>query len=1313
MYSKKIGAGIVSLAMLASSFATAVPAFTASAAGVDKSTYSDLLNASVKFYDANLCGNDVSGNNFSWRKNCHTFDSQIPLDKTNINGNSSVVSVVDSDGNGKVDVEGGYHDAGDHVKFGLPAAYSASTLGWSYSEFKSAFTATGASSQMLKTLNNFNDYFVKSTYLDGSGNVVAFCYQVGDGTADHNYWGSPEAQKDTTTNEGYSGYSRTTYFATSSNPATDIVSNTAASLAASYVNTSNAEHLKYAKALYSFAKNNSKQTAKEGASEFYNSDTYLDDMAWAAVWLYKATNDSSYLADANSYISEAGYAATSPNWMHCWNNVWNGVLVMMAELDTANSSTYWGYVSKELDHFKNDLTKTGIYSVQDNWGSARYNAMAQMIACIYDRANNSSTYSSWAETQMDYLLGNNSNNLCYVASFNSKSVKQPHHRAAQGQSTAEASGYSHELTGALVGGPKSDGSYKDKTVEYEYTEVALDYNAGLVGAAAGLYSISSGLKEDDNPTTTTTSTTTTTPRNTNTSTSTSTTTTPATSSTLKQTVSVNSTIKASEWSDKNNHFVIKMADLGIQKGDVITKVTYELSSSTKLGDCTFAYAMGVTNDCPAKTDDWWYQGDSFNKTFTGNSATLTWNVPSNIGSYANPDSDIHLGAYYFNPDAQGNRSGSITLKNVTVEFTRAGSSGGTTTTTTTPRVTTTTTPKNTSTTTSPSGNKQKQTVTVNSTIKASEWSDKNNHFVIKMADFGIQKGDVITKVTYELSSSTKLGDCTFAYAMGVTNDCPAKTDDWWYQGDSFNKTFTGNSATLTWNVPSNIGSYANPDSDIHLGAYYFNPDAQGNRSGSITLKNVTVEFTRAGSSSGTTTTTTTPRVTTTTTPRVTTTTTPKNTSTTTSPSGNKQKQTVTVNSTIKASEWSDKNNHFVIKMADFGIQKGDVITKVTYELSSSTKLGDCTFAYAMGVTNDCPAKTDDWWYQGDSFNKTFTGNSATLTWNVPSNIGSYANPDSDIHLGAYYFNPDAQGNRSGSITLKSVTVEFTRAGSSSGTTTTTTTTPRQTSSTTTTTKTPSTSGGKTASVTVNETLNAKDWSDENNLFSVKTADFGIQRGDIIRSVTFEISSSTKLGNCTFAYGMGVTNDCTAKTDDWWYQGEGIDFVFSGSTATLVWNVDEKIGAYVNPDGEIHLGAYYFNPDAQGNRSGSITLKNVKVTFDRPSESTTTTTTTPKQTSATTTTTPKQTTVTTTTTPKQTSSTTTTTTKGGSSTGKKGDINGDGKVNITDLFTLAQHIATVKTITGDALKNADVNGDNKVNIADLFKIAQVIVGLASL
>ena len=39
----------------------------------------------------------------------------------------------------------------------------------------------------------------------------------------------------------------------------------------------------------------------------------------------------------------------------------------------------------------------------------------------------------------------------------------------------------------MVGGPGADGTYKDDQGDYYCNEVALDYNAGLVGAAAGLY----------------------------------------------------------------------------------------------------------------------------------------------------------------------------------------------------------------------------------------------------------------------------------------------------------------------------------------------------------------------------------------------------------------------------------------------------------------------------------------------------------------------------------------------------------------------------------------------------------------------------------------------------------------------------------------------------------------------------------------------------------------------------------------------------------------------------------------------------------
>ena len=31
-------------------------------------------------------------------------------------------------------------------------------------------------------------------YLEKDGDVVAFVYQVGDGTIDHTYWGAPELQ---------------------------------------------------------------------------------------------------------------------------------------------------------------------------------------------------------------------------------------------------------------------------------------------------------------------------------------------------------------------------------------------------------------------------------------------------------------------------------------------------------------------------------------------------------------------------------------------------------------------------------------------------------------------------------------------------------------------------------------------------------------------------------------------------------------------------------------------------------------------------------------------------------------------------------------------------------------------------------------------------------------------------------------------------------------------------------------------------------------------------------------------------------------
>jgi len=99
---------------------------------------------------------------------------------------------------------GGFHDAGDHVKFGMPEAYSGSTLGWGYYEFREQYKQTGQD-------------FMRCTF-------IAFCYQVGDGDIDHAYWNPPEIDD----------MFRRGWFATKHLPSTDCVSAAAASLAVNY-----------------------------------------------------------------------------------------------------------------------------------------------------------------------------------------------------------------------------------------------------------------------------------------------------------------------------------------------------------------------------------------------------------------------------------------------------------------------------------------------------------------------------------------------------------------------------------------------------------------------------------------------------------------------------------------------------------------------------------------------------------------------------------------------------------------------------------------------------------------------------------------------------------------------------------------------------------------------------------------------------------------------------------------------------------------------------------------------------------------------
>ena len=200
------------------------------ASGFD-ANFAKLLQYSIYFYDANMCGTDVSENNqLNWRGDCHTYDAQVPMDTEHTNLSSAFLTAnkdyLDPDGDGFIDVSGGFHDAGDHVKFGMPENYSAATVGWGYYEFRDAYAATGQDAHVETILRYFNDYLMRCTFLDDSGDVVAFCYQVGDGDIDHAYWQAPEIDT----------MDRPAFFLTGDKPQTDYVASAAASLAINYLN---------------------------------------------------------------------------------------------------------------------------------------------------------------------------------------------------------------------------------------------------------------------------------------------------------------------------------------------------------------------------------------------------------------------------------------------------------------------------------------------------------------------------------------------------------------------------------------------------------------------------------------------------------------------------------------------------------------------------------------------------------------------------------------------------------------------------------------------------------------------------------------------------------------------------------------------------------------------------------------------------------------------------------------------------------------------------------------------------------------------
>lgn len=445
---------------------------TISKAAAGDYNYAEVLQKSIYFYETQRSGELPDNNRVEWRG-----DSGL-LDGSDVGH----------------DLTGGWYDAGDHVKFGFPMAYTTTMLAWSVYEYKEGYEASGQLDEILDNIRWATDYFVKAHTAPNE-----LWGQVGNGTADHNWWGPAEVMQ----------MQRPSYKIDATHPGSDLAAETAAALASASIifRDTDAAYadklLLHAKQLYHFADTyrGSYSDSITDAKQYYNSwSGYADELSWGGIWLYLATDDQNYLNKAIA-ASDLWGTNQSGQWGYQWTQSWDdkhyGAQLLLSRItgqnkfiqSTERNMQYWttgvGGTSDRVAYTPGGLAHL------DQWGALRYSANQAFLAFVYsDWVSDpvkKQTARSFAERQITYMLGDNPRNSSYVIGYGNNSPQHPHHRTSHGSwsdSQTTPVNHRHVLYGALVGGPSKTDSYTDSISDYVSNEVATDYNAGFTGAVA-------------------------------------------------------------------------------------------------------------------------------------------------------------------------------------------------------------------------------------------------------------------------------------------------------------------------------------------------------------------------------------------------------------------------------------------------------------------------------------------------------------------------------------------------------------------------------------------------------------------------------------------------------------------------------------------------------------------------------------------------------------------------------------------------------------------------------------------------------------
>ncbi|GEM_PF-874165 len=425
--------------------------------------YSNVIDAMLDFYQAQRCGDAqpyIHGI-------CHTNDRHAVID-----------------------AEGGWHDAGDYIKFVITTSFTVLELMLAYD-----YAVTYGYAAVLQDSDPANgipdildqtriglEWLLKMT-------ENGYYYQVGV-EADHSVWRLPEGD-DISPPPGVS-LPRVVHSGFGAN----LIGRTTGALAIA-ARSYNSYDASFADACLNRAgtlfadRTNYYYCQHSRPSNFYFEESFKDDLTVGAVELYLTTGSNIYQSIADGYVQQI----EAEQWF-----TWDAIHpIAFAECYRAGIQQVHckKHMIRDLSDFKSISDNGGFYlGTSTTWGTFTLAMCTAQLAIMYELITGSDYYYSASLAQRDYLLGRNQWGVCFITDVGQHSPLHPAHPTADILGTV--------YRGAVVGGPVSrtqwemwlpaqfralalaDDAYAkfqermvwfDHKEDYVCNEPAIDYNA--------------------------------------------------------------------------------------------------------------------------------------------------------------------------------------------------------------------------------------------------------------------------------------------------------------------------------------------------------------------------------------------------------------------------------------------------------------------------------------------------------------------------------------------------------------------------------------------------------------------------------------------------------------------------------------------------------------------------------------------------------------------------------------------------------------------------------------------------------------------